>query len=151
MLNAIGTANIASKPVLASALVTSPKVRHALDAVRLLAPVPEPRQMRDFLVFEKHLRQARANRHLFGAGGQPSDRAVLGAGQHNPIAVLPKQPGRLDRHRQGELLLRHGLAGVGGAERSRIGSAVARIDNHEFPRLRFGGDRFADWCCPCSH
>ena len=34
--------------------------------VRLLAPVPCPPQMRDALTFEMHLRQARANRHLFG-------------------------------------------------------------------------------------
>lgn len=33
-------------------------------AQRLLAPVPEPRQMRDCLCFEKHLRQARASRLL---------------------------------------------------------------------------------------
>jgi len=38
-------------------LVARPKVRLALSAVRLLAPIPEPRQMRDFLCFEKHLRQ----------------------------------------------------------------------------------------------
>jgi 2-keto-4-pentenoate hydratase/2-oxohepta-3-ene-1,7-dioic acid hydratase in catechol pathway len=36
--------------------------------VRLLAPVPEPRQMRDFLCFEQHIRQARSNRYLFGQG-----------------------------------------------------------------------------------
>ncbi|MBW8636104.1 fumarylacetoacetate hydrolase family protein [Hoeflea sp. WL0058] len=34
--------------------------------VRLLAPVPCPPQMRDALTFEMHLRQARANRYLFG-------------------------------------------------------------------------------------
>lgn len=50
---------------------------HPAAAVRLCAPVPEPRQMRDFLVFEKHLRQARANRHLLGIGGQPSDPAKV--------------------------------------------------------------------------
>ena len=33
--------------------------------VRLLAPLPRPVQMRDALTFEKHLRQARANRYLF--------------------------------------------------------------------------------------
>lgn len=48
-----------------------------LDSVRLLAPVPEPRQMRDFLCFEKHLRQARANRHLFGVGDGPDDPAKV--------------------------------------------------------------------------
>lgn len=53
--------------------------RHAvpLGAVTLCAPVPEPRQMRDFLVFEKHLRQARANRHLLGVTGQPTDPASV--------------------------------------------------------------------------
>lgn len=45
----------------------------ALDAVRLCAPVPVPEQMRDFLVYEEHLRRARANRHLLGATEQPSD------------------------------------------------------------------------------
>jgi 2-keto-4-pentenoate hydratase/2-oxohepta-3-ene-1,7-dioic acid hydratase in catechol pathway len=44
---------------------------------RLLAPVPEPRQMRDFLCFEKHLRQARANRYLFGIGTAPLDPASI--------------------------------------------------------------------------
>jgi 2-keto-4-pentenoate hydratase/2-oxohepta-3-ene-1,7-dioic acid hydratase in catechol pathway len=48
-----------------------------LADIALCAPVPEPRQMRDFLCFEKHLRQARANRHLFGIGGQPSDPAKV--------------------------------------------------------------------------
>jgi len=33
--------------------------------VRLLAPLPRPVQMRDALTFEKHLRQARANRYIF--------------------------------------------------------------------------------------
>jgi hypothetical protein len=45
----------------ARALAASPQATVALSETRLLAPVPEPRQMRDFLVFEKHLRQARAN------------------------------------------------------------------------------------------
>lgn len=40
--------------------------RRPLNAVRLRAPLPRPAQMRDALCFEKHLRQARANRHLFG-------------------------------------------------------------------------------------
>jgi 2-keto-4-pentenoate hydratase/2-oxohepta-3-ene-1,7-dioic acid hydratase in catechol pathway len=41
-----------------------------LSSVRLAAPLPEPRQMRDFLCFEKHFRQARANSHLFGIPGE---------------------------------------------------------------------------------
>jgi 2-keto-4-pentenoate hydratase/2-oxohepta-3-ene-1,7-dioic acid hydratase in catechol pathway len=58
-------------------LVARPKVRLALSAVRLLAPIPEPRQMRDFLCFEKHLRQARANRYLFGIGDKALDPASV--------------------------------------------------------------------------
>lgn len=54
-------------------LVEKPGTTVKLSATRLLAPVPQPEQMRDFLVFEKHLRQARANRHVVGVGGQPSD------------------------------------------------------------------------------
>lgn len=41
-----------------------------LADVTLCAPLPEPRQMRDFLCFEKHWRQARANGHLFGIAGE---------------------------------------------------------------------------------
>ncbi len=52
-------------------------VRHGIEQVRLRAPLPEPRQMRDFLSFEKHLRQARANRHLLGIAGMPSDPAKV--------------------------------------------------------------------------
>ncbi|WP_375690814.1 fumarylacetoacetate hydrolase family protein [Pseudooceanicola sp. LIPI14-2-Ac024] len=43
--------------------------------VRLRAPVPVPVQMRDSLVFEKHLRQARANRHLWDPKASPMDPA----------------------------------------------------------------------------
>ncbi len=59
----------------------------ALDAVRLRAPLPEPRQMRDFLSFEKHIRQARSNRHLLGISGMPSDPAKV-----EIPAVWYKQP-----------------------------------------------------------
>ena len=71
----------------ARSLLKAAKVVHALSAVQLRAPVPEPRQMRDFLSFEKHIRQARANRHLFGIQGYPTDPAkieiakVIGTGQ----------------------------------------------------------------------
>lgn len=71
----------------ARALVERPRVQLSLSAVRLLAPVPEPRQMRDFLCFEKHLRQARANRYLFGIG----DKAVDPASVEVP-AVWYQQP-----------------------------------------------------------
>ena len=61
----------------ARSLLKSAKVVHALSAVQLRAPVPESRQMRDFLSFEKHIRQARANRHLFGIQGYPTDPAKI--------------------------------------------------------------------------
>jgi 2-keto-4-pentenoate hydratase/2-oxohepta-3-ene-1,7-dioic acid hydratase in catechol pathway len=38
----------------------SAQALRSLDSVRLLAPVPVPRQMRDFLAFELHYKQARA-------------------------------------------------------------------------------------------
>ena len=57
--------------------VATPAVTHDLAAVTLKAPVPEPRQMRDFLCFEKHLRQARTQRHLFGITGYPTDPAKV--------------------------------------------------------------------------
>ncbi|MBI2291637.1 MAG: fumarylacetoacetate hydrolase family protein, partial [Betaproteobacteria bacterium] len=41
------------------------------------APVPEPRQMRDFLIFEQHIRQARATRNRLAADGQPTDPAQI--------------------------------------------------------------------------
>src|SRR3712207_6250405 len=34
------------------------RTSYALDEVRLLAPVPRPRVMRDFLTFEGHMKQA---------------------------------------------------------------------------------------------
>ncbi|MFN0163862.1 MAG: fumarylacetoacetate hydrolase family protein [Burkholderiales bacterium] len=61
----------------ARALAANPAVTHALGQVRLAAPLPEPRQMRDFLCFEKHLRQARTQRHLFGITGYPTDPAKV--------------------------------------------------------------------------
>jgi 2-keto-4-pentenoate hydratase/2-oxohepta-3-ene-1,7-dioic acid hydratase in catechol pathway len=60
----------------AQALVLSPEKTVALADVRLLAPLPEPSQMRDFLCFEQHLRQARTNRYLV-VGGEREDPASI--------------------------------------------------------------------------
>lgn len=49
----------------ARALLAKPPRPLPLTELRLLAPVPEPRQMRDFLVFEEHIRNARANMPTF--------------------------------------------------------------------------------------
>jgi 2-keto-4-pentenoate hydratase/2-oxohepta-3-ene-1,7-dioic acid hydratase in catechol pathway len=61
----------------ARALVGKPRETTSLSQVKLRSPVPEPRQMRDFLSFEKHVRQARANRHLLGVEGQTRDPAKV--------------------------------------------------------------------------
>lgn len=54
----------------ARALTDTPKVEVELGSVRLLAPVPTPRQMFDCLCFEKHLVQSARNGHLV-RGGPP--------------------------------------------------------------------------------
>lgn len=55
----------------------APEQVHPAAAVRLLAPLPRPAQLRDCLSFEKHLRQARAHRHLFGLAPGPVDPAAV--------------------------------------------------------------------------
>ncbi len=54
--------------------LANPSVVHALSAVRIAAPLPEPRQMRDFMCFEKHVRQAWANFHLLDPSGGYAER-----------------------------------------------------------------------------
>lgn len=61
----------------ARSMLATPRVTHALSGVKLAAPLPEPRQMRDFLCFEKHFRQARANSHLFGIANAERDPAKV--------------------------------------------------------------------------
>lgn len=58
-------------------LAAKPRVVRRLAEVKLLAPVPEPRQMRDFLIFEQHIRQARATRNRLTANGLPTDPAQI--------------------------------------------------------------------------
>lgn len=57
-------------------LLQRPPKSVKLADVRLLAPVPEPRQMRDFLVFEQHIRNARAITPTF-RGGERLDPAKV--------------------------------------------------------------------------
>jgi 2-keto-4-pentenoate hydratase/2-oxohepta-3-ene-1,7-dioic acid hydratase in catechol pathway len=49
-------------------LTSSPKALVKMSSVRLLAPVPEPRQMFDCLLFEQHFLQARLHAHLVPGG-----------------------------------------------------------------------------------
>jgi len=61
----------------ARAVAATPKLTHAMADVRLLAPLPRPPRMRDFLCFELHVRQSRANRYLFGQGTERLDPAKI--------------------------------------------------------------------------
>lgn len=61
----------------ARAIEKKASVTHDLAAVKLLAPLPQPRRIRDFLAFEKHVRQSRANRYLFGQGTERLDPAKV--------------------------------------------------------------------------
>ena len=55
----------------------SAKKFHDLKSVKLLAPIPRPPRLRDFLCFELHVRQSRANRYLFGMGTERLDPAKV--------------------------------------------------------------------------
>jgi 2-keto-4-pentenoate hydratase/2-oxohepta-3-ene-1,7-dioic acid hydratase in catechol pathway len=57
---------------------------HALPDVKLLAPLPEPRQMRDGMSFEEHIRKSgRGMRKLFA-----KDAAAVAAIEAEPVAPL---------------------------------------------------------------
>jgi len=68
----------------ARALLKRPPAVRALDTVRLLAPVPVPEQMYDCLTFEKHLLQARANKHLVLGEQASSMPGVLSSVYYKP-------------------------------------------------------------------
>jgi len=55
----------------------APGTMHDLKSVKLLAPIPRPPRLRDFLCFELHVRQSRANRYLFGIGTERIDPAKI--------------------------------------------------------------------------
>ena len=61
----------------ARTLEKSARITHPLSSVKLLAPLPRPRRLRDCLAFEKHVRQSRANRYLFGQGKERLDPAKV--------------------------------------------------------------------------
>ena len=50
---------------------------HSLKDIKLQAPIPRPPRLRDFLCFELHVRQSRANRYLFGMGTERLDPAKV--------------------------------------------------------------------------
>jgi 2-keto-4-pentenoate hydratase/2-oxohepta-3-ene-1,7-dioic acid hydratase in catechol pathway len=61
----------------ARTLEKAARVTHDLSGIKLLAPLPRPRRLRDCLAFEKHVRQSRANRYLFGQGKERLDPATI--------------------------------------------------------------------------
>ena len=66
------------------------------DQVRLLSPVPEPRQMRDFMGFEKHVRQAREMHYGKSAARQDDPETAMARyrerGMLDPPKVWFEQP-----------------------------------------------------------
>lgn len=63
---------------------TEEDLSHALSDVKLLAPLPEPRQMRDGMSFEEHIRHSgRGMRKLFA-----KDAAAVAAVEAEPVAPL---------------------------------------------------------------
>jgi 2-keto-4-pentenoate hydratase/2-oxohepta-3-ene-1,7-dioic acid hydratase in catechol pathway len=62
----------------------------ASDAVRLLAPIPVPRQMRDFLCFEQHLIKSREMRFRKTAAREPDPEAAFKAFKDKGLIPPPK-------------------------------------------------------------
>jgi len=62
----------------------------ARDAVRLHAPVPNPPQMRDFLCFKKHLKQAFAAARKVRAKQSPDPEAAMREMEEKNILALPQ-------------------------------------------------------------
>ncbi len=60
------------------------------DGVRLLAPIPRPPQMRDFLCFEKHLVQAFRQARLVRAQSFPDPQAAMDEMERDGTLAVPK-------------------------------------------------------------
>jgi 2-keto-4-pentenoate hydratase/2-oxohepta-3-ene-1,7-dioic acid hydratase in catechol pathway len=63
---------------------------HAVGDVKLLAPIPHPPQMRDFLCFEKHLVQAFQAARKLRAQGAPDPAAALAEMEAKGILAVPQ-------------------------------------------------------------
>ena len=75
------------------------------EDVRLLAPIPRPPQMRDFLCFEKHLVQAFRQARIVRSRDQPDPEQAMAAMERDGILAIPQtwyerpifyHPNRLD-------------------------------------------------------
>lgn len=74
----------------------APELLYNLSEISLLSPVPRPTQIRDFLCFEKHLRQAREVRYRrMAADAKDPERAMddyRAAGHLDPPPIWYEQP-----------------------------------------------------------
>lgn len=69
----------------ARALLKEAKVTRSVAEVKLCAALPEPRQMRDFLCFEKHFRQARSVNMATGERRDPTTVEIPQVWYEEPI------------------------------------------------------------------
>jgi 2-keto-4-pentenoate hydratase/2-oxohepta-3-ene-1,7-dioic acid hydratase in catechol pathway len=60
------------------------------DAVKILAPIPRPPQMRDFLCFEKHLQQAFKAARQVRANAAPDPKAAMAEMEAKGILAVPQ-------------------------------------------------------------
>lgn len=67
-----------------------PDVTHARDAVKLMAPIPNPPQMRDFLCFEKHLKQAFGAARKVRAKQSPDPEAAMREMEEKNLLSVPQ-------------------------------------------------------------
>ena len=68
----------------------SKSATHALAEVKLLAPIPAPPQMRDFLCFEKHLLQAFGAARKVRAANAPDPEAAIREMDAKGILMVPE-------------------------------------------------------------
>ena len=85
-----GDAALALAAALVKGAARAKGATHALDDVRLLAPIPQPPQMRDFLCFEKHLLQAFAASRKVRAAAAPDPAAAIAEMEAKGILAVPQ-------------------------------------------------------------
>jgi 2-keto-4-pentenoate hydratase/2-oxohepta-3-ene-1,7-dioic acid hydratase in catechol pathway len=81
-----GEAALDSIRLIVERACSDPDLSYSLDQVRLLSPVPEPPQMRDFSVFPGHIRNAPAGMRRIAARKAGDEAAAVAA---RPLDVVP--------------------------------------------------------------
>jgi len=72
LIDAGETGLLRARELEAKALIVQP-----IQSIEILAPLLNARRLRDCLVFEKHIRQSRSNRYLFGQGKGKIDPTTI--------------------------------------------------------------------------